>query len=176
MPAEGFPIKIISKHGIEIKSILTMCLSEYKTLYIQWRSFPVKIGCELLYLKKVINRNYNLGFETQISLIFSDNFELLFDCGTKVVQEGLCNILVSLMEESLLKEKENGQVVDGIAHTSNQHLLQSLRLSSFQAAVKQEELLQLCMSLQFKEGAQIVDKYLSKTIDLKVASAFEKVL
>jgi hypothetical protein len=98
----GTEIRIVSKYGIMIKSLLSVSLTD-DSLFIYWRSKPEKIGCEMSFLKRVTISATN---KQRLELLFAD-FDMLIEFETVHTCELLCSILTSLIAEAAAFDKEH---------------------------------------------------------------------
>ena len=152
----GISCRLVTSHGMSISTVLRLSMSE-KILSIYWRSVPDKLGCELIFLKEVVRGVVLEGNEIRqkyspkkcLGLIFSD-LTLQLETVDEETCEALHLCLDTLLLETKSAEKERYQG----------NLMQSLRQTSHQIAIKQELQYQTMLLLRSKEGALIMDKVL----------------
>lgn len=149
----GTDVKIVSKYGIMIKSRLSVSLTD-DSLFLYWRNYPEKIGCEMSFLRRV---NISAANSLRLDLVFAD-FDMQVEFENTGTCELLCSILSSLIIEAAAFEKEHTpqSSMSAAIHT------QSLRYAGYQISTKQELMYQSCTSLKMKEGGLLVEKFLSK--------------
>ena len=151
----GTDIKIVSKYGIMIKSLLSVSLTD-DSLFLYWRSFPEKVGCEMSFLRRVSISPTN---GQRLDLVFAD-FDMQVEFESPATCELLCSILSSLILEASAFDKEH--FIQAQSSMSAAMYTQSLRHAGYQISTKQELMYQLCVSLRMKEGGLLVEKVLSK--------------
>lgn len=160
---EGTEVRILSKYGITIKSLLSLSLHE-DVLYIFWRIHPEKLGCELIFLLSV---SISASNNKILNLLFID-----FDLSIEFETEIACNLSFSILSSLIVEASSNDKEFLLQNACSNYYL--SLRNTSFQLAAKQELLYQLITSLQNREGSVLMEKILFKTVSSLLKSGFKK--
>jgi hypothetical protein len=98
----GTEIRIVSKYGIMIRSLLSVSLTD-DSLFIYWRTKPEKIGCEMSFLKRVTISPTN---KLRLELVFAD-FDMLVEFDSTHTCELLASILTSLIAEAAAFDKEH---------------------------------------------------------------------
>lgn len=156
---EPTEIKIVSKYGLLIKSLLTVTMKD-DNIIVFWRNSPETLGCELTFLKSVSEDPVN---SKRLQMRFHE-FDLVIEFESEDICNEIGDLLSALMQEMASTERDTS--------SGGKHL-QALRTAAYQINIKQEMLLQLCSSLKAKEGAMIVEKVLLKTSAGLLKSGFD---
>ena len=70
MEDTGTRVRILSKHGFSYSSLLSVEVVQ-DNLRVSWRTTPVKLGVEMLYLKEITSSNTS---DRSINLIFQGSY------------------------------------------------------------------------------------------------------
>lgn len=172
----GIPAYVATKYGVKTRTKLFIDkknpTSEPK---LYWREHP-RLGCDLSDIKS-LSRAVTPGDEQQITMLFSD-LKLVIELANNA-DSTLAVDLYALLFELLKKaqamdslEKEQNTQKDTKQQNSSYQQTIALRSSILNAALKEEQLIQLCFYLRFKEAYMIVEKSMQTFRTKLVGSAF----
>ncbi len=172
----GIPVYIVTKYGIKTHTKIFIDKKNVTTeprLY--WRENP-RLGCDFSYIKS-LSKPSNVNDEQQITMLFSDLkliLEIPNDSDSNLAVE-LHALLSELLKKSQnmhsLERDQNTQKGTNQQNTSYQQTI-SLRNAILDSALKEEQLIQLCFYLRFKEAYMIVEKAVNSFRTKLVGSAF----
>jgi hypothetical protein len=155
----GVPVYIISKYGVKTNSVLMIDKKSSSTEpRLQWRVMPA-LSCEFSYIN-IITPPDSTESGYQISFLLHD-FKLTVEVHNAELATELQTCLHGYMQKSkafIRAEKVHHiQKGSGQITTSHQHTI-ALRKAVSDAAQKEEQLIQLCFYLRYKEAYMLVEK------------------
>lgn len=157
----GVPVYLVSKYGIKTKSCLKIEKKGNGEPYFQWRLQP-PLDVEFSYINLITNpEESECGF--QMSFLLHD-FKLtleLEDHTNKELATEIYTCLCGYLQKSrAIQRSEKDQNVQKGTSQYNPSYQQSLTLRKAvsDAATKEEQLIQLCFYLRYKEAYMLVEK------------------
>lgn len=174
----GIPAYIVTKYGIKIQTKIFVDVDR-KNITVEprlyWRENP-RLGCDFSDIKS-LSKPVTSENDHQITLLFSD-LKLILEIPD--AGENLAIELYSLLSELLKKsqgihstEKEANTQKDTKQQNTTYQQTVSLRNSILDSALKEEQLIQLCFYLRYKEAYMTVEKSLQTFRTKLVSSAFK---
>lgn len=157
----GVPVYIVSKYGIKTKSSLKIEKKGNNEPVFQWRLQP-PLSCEFSYINLITNPEENeSGF--QISFLLNDfklTLELDDHTNAELASEIYTCLTGYLQKARALQRTEKDQNVQKGTSQYNPSYQQSLTLRKAvaDASTKEEQLIQLCFYLRYKEAYMVVEK------------------
>jgi hypothetical protein len=169
----GVPVYILSKHGVKTKSSLKVEMrGNHAEPHIQWRS---SLSCEFSFVTSLTAPQLSeAGYH--ISLVFHD-FQLTLEVAGSENGEMASEIHACLSgyqekaQEFAGMERERNTSKDGT--TAYQQTL-ALRKAIADAALREEQLLQLVFYLRLKEGYMIMEKLSARRTNNRKDTAFKQ--
>ncbi|KAJ1403917.1 hypothetical protein B484DRAFT_457448 [Ochromonadaceae sp. CCMP2298] len=168
----GVPVYILSKHGVKTRSSLKVVMKgSHAEPHIQWRS---RLSCEFSFVNSITTpKSSDAGH--RISLVFED-FVLTLEVESESASEihdCLSGYQAKAQEFAGLERERNTSKETGNSSAAYQQTL-SLRKAIADAALREEELLQLVFYLRLKEGHMIMEKLSSRRASNHKKSAFKQ--
>lgn len=168
----GIPVYIVTKYGVKTRTKIFIDKKNANTEpKFFWRENP-KLGCDFSYIKS-LSKPVSVGDDIQITLLFSD-LKLVLEVPTEIASD-VYGLLSELLKKSLsMRNNEKDQnTPKGIAqqNTSYQTTV-ALRTAVLDASLKEEQLIQLCFYLRYKEAYMLVEKAMQTFRNKLVGSAF----
>ena len=126
----GVSCSLISNDGFACSSVLSLRLQENKLLII-WRSLPVQLGCEIIYINQIqtgllnITPSCSASAEKCLTLVFS-NLRVYLGFADEATAIVLANCLNAMLAEAKSAELQQD------------NLLTKFRLISFEMSMKEE--------------------------------------
>jgi hypothetical protein len=172
----GIPVYLVSKYGTKTKTTLKV---EKKGVNVepklQWRVQP-KLCCEFSFIN-LISAPVECESGYQISFMFTD-FKLTVEIGDKdaaelaiEIYDSLCDYLTKSKEFLLFEKEQNTAKGTTQIHSHFQQTL-SMRKAIVEAALKEEQLIQMCFYLRYKEAHMLVSRAHTKYVETWVGAAF----
>ncbi len=156
----GVPVYIVSKYGIKSKSLLKIDKKAGES-NLQWRLQPL-LSCEFSYINLITNpEESESGFH--ISFLLHDfklTLEMEDQTSADIAGEIYTCLTSYLQKARSIQRAEKDQNVQKGTSQYNPAYQQSLTLRKAisDAATKEEQLIQLCFYLRYKEAYMIVEK------------------
>lgn len=170
----GVPVYIISKYGVKTKSSLRITKVSNSEPKLQWRLQPA-LDCEFSYINIITQpETHDKGYH--ISFLLHD-FKLTVEVDEHELASELHSCLNGYLQKSktfIRAEKDfNMQKGTGQFNPSYQQTI-TMRKAVSDAAQKEEQLIQMCFYLRYKEAYMIVEKVRSRYLGSWKSTAFSQ--
>lgn len=172
----GIPVYVVSKYGIKTKTSLKVDKkSAAPHPVLQWRVQPM-LSCEFSYIA-MISAPDHTDSGCQISFLLHD-YKLTVEMddhanATLADEVHACLIAYQQQSKAVIKSEKDANMIKGSSqvHSSYQQTL-TLRKAVSDAAQKEEQLIQLCFYLRYKEAYILVEKVRNRYLNEWKNSAF----
>lgn len=170
---EGIQVYVVTKYGVKTTSTLRIDkkTSQHEPM-LQWRLIPA-LSCDFSYINVLTPPEAHDG-GYQMSLLLHD-FKLTIEVVDADYAVEIHACLSAYLQRAKLaaraEKEQNIQKGTGQISASHQQTL-ALRKAVCDAAQKEEQLIQMCFYLRYKEAYMIVEKVRAKYLNDCKASAF----